>query len=329
MDQDAGTRHSLQVSRATEVEGVETPELRGTYFGLRAGLVASSLLVLAAPVSQAAFGHGWPPSISDSFYTLSGGMFVVGLVAASAMLLVIRADTLTETTLLHVAGGLGLVVAAVATTPKRPDGSQLPYPEWLAATNEYTLWALLVVGLAASVAGFRYPREIRTWNAEPRTTRALLGLPLALMLAALVVLLTAPGFVAEKAHTPAAVAMFAALGAVAVLRTNFGVDLLEKLGDRPVPDTPLANRRKRTTEERAANRSSRMNRFDLAYTVVACTMGATIVVALGVLSVHWTIAAELPSHWVAWIEFLLLVTFDGFWVAQTVEALRDLSSRRA
>lgn len=328
MDHGPSTRDPVRVSRA-DVEGVETPELRGTYFGLRAGLVASSLLVLAAPVSQAVFGDGWPPSISDSFYTHSSGMFVMGLVAASAMLLVIRADTLTETTLLHVAGGLGLVVAGVATTPERPDGSQLRYPDWLAATNQYTLWALLVVGLAASAAGFWYPREIRIWNAEPGTTRVLLGLPFGLVLAGIVVMVTVPGTVAEKAHTPAAVAMFVVLGAVAVLRTTFGVDLLEKLGDHPIHDTPLANRRRRTTADRAANPSSKMNRFDLTYTVVACSMAATIVVALGVLSVHWTIAAELPSHWVAWVEFLLLVTFDGFWVAQTVEAWQDLSSRRA
>jgi hypothetical protein len=307
---------------------VDTPEVRGTYFGLRAGLVACSLLVLAAPVSQAVFGDGWPPSISDSFYTESGGMFVIGLVAASAMLLVIRADTLTETTLLHVAGGLGLVVAGVATTPERPDGSDLPYPAWLADTNEYTLWALLVVGLAASVVSFWYPKEIRTWNADPRTTRTLLGLPVALLLAGLVVLVTVPDTVAEKAHTPSAVAMFALLGAVALLRTTFGLDLLEKLGDHPVDDTPLANRRKRSIAARAANPSTGMSRFDIAYAAVACIIAVTIVAALGVLSVHWTTAAELPNHWVAWVEFILLLTFDGFWVAQTMEAWQDLSSRR-
>jgi hypothetical protein len=327
MDQVVGTRHPVQVSGA-QAEAVDTPQLRGTYFGLRAGLVACSLLVLAAPVSQAVFGDGWPPSISDSFYTRSGGMFVIGLVAASAMLLVIRADTLSETTLLHVAGGLGLVVAGVATTPQGPDGSERRYPAWLADTNEYTLWALLVVGLAASVGSFWYPKEIRTWNAEPRTARVLLALPSALLLAGLVVLVAAPEAVAEKAHTPAAVAMFALLGTVATLRTTFGVDLLEKLGDYPLADTPLANRRARSVAARAADPSARMNRFDIAYAAVACIMAATIVAALGVLSVHWTIAAELPDHWVSWVEFILLITFDGFWVAQTVEAWQDLSSRR-
>ena len=303
------------------------PELRGTYFAVRVGLIASAVLVMLAPVAQRLFGvrHAWPQSISDSYYSTSVLIFVIGLATASTLLLVVRADQFIEHTLLKVAGMFGLVVSAVACQPKDRAGNTLDYADALATQNRFTLGALLVVGTVTwllSLTGW-FPIDVgprgargvrRRWNVDRTATwlAFFLLVPLLLALGWLLIFWNDGHWLTRESHLPAAFGLFIALALVAFARTRRGLELMERLGDHPVDDDCL-NRRV------LAHRAHRAKAFDLIYGTIAWLIALVLV---------WILVRVLqgdgaPKGWLLKPEYALLLLFGAFWCTQTAEAARD------
>lgn len=301
----------------TGTQTVEDREFTATYFALRIGLVAATVLVLLAPLAALVTEGVLPPSISDAYYTQARTVFVLGLAAGAALLVVIRGDTLTEQTLLNVAGVLGLVVAGVATVPKDARGEPLPYDPEIAAQGTTALVALLLLAAMVWAVGRLLPQALRgEWRVRGIYRLLLRALYPVLFAIATIGLLVARDGLAEHAHGPAAVLMFVLLGLVALLRTERGTALLERCGDDPV-DASLTCRRRRLAPDR------RRAAYDRAYGVIGT--GLVIVVILtGVLIV----SGSGPGT-VLVVEVLLLGLFMAFWIVQTREAWTDLHPGRA
>lgn len=304
------------------------PELRGTYFAVRVGLVASAVLVMLAPVAQRLYGvrDDWPQSISDSFYTTSGMIFVIGLATASTLLLVVRADQYIEHTLLKVAGMFGLVVAAVACEPKDRAGNTIGYADALATQNRFTLGALLVVGTATWLLSLTswFPIDVgpraaaglrRRWNVDRTATwlACFLLVPILLALGWFLFFRNDGHWLTRESHLPAAFGLFIALALVAFARTRRGLELMERLGDHPVDDDCL-NRRV------LAHQARRAKVFDWIYGTIAFLIAIALV---------WVLFRVLqgdgaPKGWLLKPEYALLLLFGAFWCTQTVEAARDV-----
>ncbi|WP_110181107.1 hypothetical protein [Nocardioides solisilvae] len=287
--------------------------IRATYFSLRIGLVACTVLVLLAPLAVRVADGAWPPTISDTWYTDARTLFVLAVAAAACLLLAVRGDTLTEQTLLNVAGGLGMLVAAAACWPKDSSGEHLPaHDPAVVRLNAYAVGALLAVGLLLWVVSVvllpRAGGDVDDWRCPRRFRRVLRGAPAVLLVALLVAFAMAPGWVSRHVHEPAAVAMFVLLGGVALLRTTLGLRLLERLGDVPAEQSPAGAHLRRAP---AAGR--RMTGLDAVYGALALGMVAVVALAAVLLLV------EAPVGWVLLVEALLLVLFATFWAVQTWE----------
>ena len=293
------------------VTSIDGPEFRGTYFALRLGLIFAALLVLSAPISAWVFGAGLPPTISDSWYTDARAPFVMGLAAGSCLLIVVRGDTLTEHTLLNVAGWLGLFVAGVAC---KPDGDFDPA---VLMQSRYAIGCLLTVSaivLIVRLLPWVSPLFMGGWSAQGwlrlvcRFALPVLGAVL------LLTYLIAPDFTARNLHFPAAAGMFALLGIVALARTTWGVHSLQRMGDAPVDDSLGATRV-------GSPAPSVAHRFDRLYTTFAALMffGPAVLVLL---------ALALPT-WGPWLligEVFLLLVFGAFWGVQTREGWLQFTS---
>lgn len=300
-----------------DAQAVEDREFTATYFALRIGLVAATVLVLMAPAAAVIAEGALPPSISDAYYTQARTVFVLGLAAGAALLVVIRGDTLTEQTLLNVAGVLGLVVAGVATVPKDARGEPLPYDPEVAAQGVVALGALLLLAALVWVIGRALPEQLRgEWRVRGIYRLLLRGLYPALFAIAAIGFVVARDGLAERAHGPAAVLMFVLLGLVALLRTERGTALLARCGDDPVGASLTCRRRLRAPDRRRAA-------YDRAYGVIGTGLVIVVILA-GVL-----IASGSGPGTVLVVEVLLLVLFMAFWIVQTREAWTDLQREQA
>jgi len=294
-------------------EQYDAREFTSTYFALRVGLIASCVLVLLAPALAWTIQGDRPPSISDSWYTSARTVFVLGLAAASVLLIVVRGDTLSEQTLLNVAGWLGLVVAGAACWPKDQTGEPLAsYDPAVAELNEYAIAALLVIATLVWLTGtFVLPAELvgAGWHADPTIVRWVgLAYPILIALGWIVFLWDRTG-VAEHVHDPAAIVLFVLLGCVALLRTSWGLSILGRIGDTPVDGS--VSELKRATGSPPAETA---DRYDWIYAVVAVGMIAVVIVAAVLLR------SEAAPGWVLGVETALLLLFGVFWAVQTREA---------
>lgn len=294
------------------VERYDSREFESTFFTLRIGLVVSALVVISAPLAARAFGHHFPPSISDSWYTDARTIFVVALAAGAALLVVVRGDTLTEQTFLNLAGGLGLAVAGAACWPKDGDGNPLPtYDPSVAKLNEYAIGAVLVVGAVALVASYVLPGRLVAsdhWHTKKWAELALRALPAAFLAYGAVRFLSGERHFAEHVHGPASVVMFGLLGVVALLHTRWGLRVLDFIDDTPVDDSLSS----RAVPQQGAPQE-RSSAYDVVYAVVGVLMLVVVAVAAYLVNSH-----HKPG-WVLWIEISLLLLFCVFWSAQTVE----------
>lgn len=292
-------------------ERYDSREFESTFFALRIGLVFGALLVISAPVSVRLFDGKFPPSISDSWYSDARMIFVLGLAASAGLLLVVRGDTLTEQTFLNVAGGLGLVVAGAACWPKDASGEPLRnYDPQVAQLNQYAIGAVLAFGLLVSLTSLFLPRKLvgTGWDAKPKAQKFLNAVPLAVLLCGVGLFASDRRDFAERVHGPASIAMFVLLGFVALLRTRFGLWLLQRIGDTPV-DESLSTLR----PTGAAEAETRVKRFDWIYGVVGVLMIVVVILA-GIM-----ITNQAEPGWVLRVEIALLLLFGIFWSTQTVE----------
>ena len=295
-------------------------EFESTYFALRLGLMFSALLVLLAPAAVGVVQGDLPPSISDSWYTDARTVFVLGLAAGSALLIVVRGDTLTEQTLLNVAGGLGTLVAAAACWPKDEEGTPLPvYDPEVVVLNEYAIAALLILAFLVWLTATLLPADLvgTGWHVNALPGWLLRAVYPVLVVGAAVMMVRDAQWLATHVHGAAAVAMFALLGAVSLLRTSPGLRLLRRIGDTPVDDSLSMARLVDPDSPGVRARS-----FDATYAVIA-------VVTLGVVAVAVALHLnEAAPGWVLFVEATLLVLFLLFWGVQTYEAWGERGRRR-
>ncbi|AWB92110.1 hypothetical protein [Aeromicrobium chenweiae] len=296
-------------------------EFTATFFALRVGLVFAALLVMLAPALVLIVQGELLPTISDSWWTDARTVFVVGASAASCLLVVVRGDTLTEQTLLNLAGALGFIVASVACVPRAENGRPVAvYDPDVAQLNTFALGGLLIIGFLVWAVAARLPVEMRSWSwhVDGWPRRILTGALPAFLAVGAVAFVVARDALATRAHSPAAVAMFALLGLVAMLRTSRGVHFLQRIGDAPV-ERSLTSVRLDPGPDTAAS----LKRFDTLYTAVAVAM-----LAVDVIAVVLFLAVEKPG-WLLFVEAALLILFMIFWAAQTREAWLELRRRAA
>lgn len=298
----------------------DSREFESTYFALRLGMMFAAVLVMIAPVAVWITQRTVPPSISDSWYTSAGIVFVLGLGGASVLLLVVRGDTLTEQTLLNVAGGLGLVVAAAACWPKDENGERLPaYDPAVVQSSQHSVGALVVLAALVWTVARVLPGDLvgAGWHIHRGPKLFLQSLYPILILTVAALMMVNAEWLVSHIHGPAAVAMFALLGAVSLLRTSAGLKLLKRIGDTPVDDS-LSD----SHQENSGTRSDQTKRFDAAYTSIACLMIGVVIAAV---MLHLT---DAPPGWVLAIEAMLLVLFGIFWGLQTAEAWAERRHRQ-
>jgi hypothetical protein len=287
-------------------------EFESTYFALRIGLLFSALLVMMAPAAVLIMEGKLPPSISDSWYTSASTVFVIGLASASMLLMVVRGDTFTEQTLLNVAGGLGMLVAGAACWPKGARGEPLPsYDPAVVESSEYAIVALVVVVALVRTIAIWLPEDLvgAGWHIRRLPKLVLRSFYPILILAIATMLLINAEWLATHIHGPSAVAMFALLGVIALLRTSLGLELLNRIGDTPVDESLSA-----LHEGDSSTLSTPTKVFDTAYKFIAIAMGVVVLAAVVMHSLN----AE-PGL-VLFVEAMLLVLFGLFWGLQTVEA---------
>jgi hypothetical protein len=304
------------------IERYDAREFTSTYFALRIGLIASCLLVLMAPALAWIVQGDRPPSISDSWYTDARTVFVLGLAAASTLLIVVRGDTLTEQTLLNVAGWLGLVVAGAACWPKDRTGEPLAsYDPAVVELNKLAIVALLAIAtLVWLVGSFVLPAELvgAGWHADRAYVRAVAMAYPALLGAGWIAFLVDPSGVAEHVHDPFAIVMFVLLGCVALLRTSWALSVLGRVGD-----TPVAGSVSELKSGAGGSASKHPDTYDWIYATVAVGMVVVVVAAALLLRSH------AAPGWVLCVETALLLLFAVFWGAQTHEAWNRRTSVHA
>lgn len=294
-----------------------SPEFEATYFSLRVGLVFSAILVLAAPVSVWIVQGEVPPTISDSWYTPARSLFVVGLAISAGLLLVVRGDTLTEQTLLNIAGALAVLTAANGTQPIGPNGELLPFDPTVMQANEFALSGVLAVAVAVSFIARVLPPEFSggPWSVDRRAQVVLNAVTPVLIVSTLVAFLANSAWVARHVHSIAAVAMFAALSGVAFLRTSWGLRLLASIGDRARPDSMCDAHLRRCSVRPAVTWEDRVYAA-IALGMIATALGAAVLLVtgndLGVL---------------VFVEAVLILLFMAFWIVQTTQAWRERSLR--
>nr|UXE44600.1 hypothetical protein Hi04_10k_c2835_00004 [uncultured bacterium] len=244
--------------------------------------LAASIVVERLKVHPGCFQH----SISAYYYTPVRGMFVGGLVAVGACLIAVRGNSDVEDAILNLAGVLAPVVAFV---PTPEPGSCTSTPGTYATRSQdafngisalFVLLAIAIVVAAVLLRGQAGPHPAE-W--------LLLGLGVALWVAALLVFASSRAFFLRNAHYTAACTMFAAFFAV-VVRNAFGFHASEKAHGRRARH-PLTNR----------------------YAVIA---GLMVAGGGGIAVWDWTVGWD---HAVLFVEGTLITLFGTFWVLQTQE----------
>jgi uncharacterized membrane protein (GlpM family) len=129
-----------------------------TYRYLRIGMVVLVLLLGVSVVLEALKAKCLQTSISAYFYTPVQGIFVGGLIAIGVCLIVIKGSTPMEDICLNLAGMLAPLVAVAPTPTRSPtcaSSTQSSLPrEWVEASLNNNVKALLITGFAALIAAF-------------------------------------------------------------------------------------------------------------------------------------------------------------------------------
>lgn len=274
-----------------------------TYRTLRAGLVATGLLLavglgfhIAGPEA------GVPASISATYYTPLGGLFVATLLAVGLALVAVKGREGGENTLLDIAGALIPVAAFVPTpipSPECPDPGRDCVPATLHPAVDLALRAYLTMGLVVLVvAVIRMLVAARTrnrWSVTGR--RGLAAMALVWLGATGTYLLARPLFLLY-AHYAAAISFFLLLVVVVWINGR------QALGLNALAHLPAAWYR-------------RVYRVIAAAMLIATVAGVAMFVATG--RQNAVVGGPAPFPVIFWIEVVLLGLFITYWVFQTVE----------
>lgn len=272
---------------------IRTTSTQRTYRYVRLTILGATLLLGVAIGVQGVVGGGLP-SVSASYYTPAGPMFVASLFVVAAAFLALSGRSV-EQGLLDIAAVLALVVAVVPTTVSSPvcgsaTSCVLPVVLPTVANNGIAVASVVLVGTIAAIVLAVVQGTFSRGVAVTASIVAALTIGLAVWAG------VDPASFLALAHNAAAVAFFVVIGAVAVV---------------------------------AAWRPQRApRRFRRAYAVVAGGILLTLV-GLGVVLVAAVAGAEVsaPVPWVLIGEAAALVFFAAFWAVQTVELWNDPDPR--
>lgn len=269
-----------------------------TYRYLRLGLVVIVVALLASLLIQRSNAGCWQGSISAYFYTPARPIFVSGLVAIGASLIMIKGSTLVEDALLNLAGALAPIVAFVPTTYEpacdspdqtRPSG----LPSAIVHDVQNNVGALLIAGLVALVLGVvvfvldqRSDDLLATRNAGGRVA----GLALAAVLLAVGAWALASERILDW-HGWSAVVMFVMLATASIFNGAWLFRLNEGTGD---------------------NTSPRWRAFAVLYIAVGAAMIIGGIIIMWVWPGPW-------EHRTLFLEIVEITLFGAMWVVQSVE----------
>ena len=264
------------------------PAVLDTYRYLRGGMVVMIVLLAAAVVIERLQASCWQTSVSAYYFTSAHGAFIAALCALGAMLIVYRGSNDTEDVLLNLAGILAFIVAMVPTSR----------PVVLCGTDDLGLghrsaianvWAVVIALTVSRVASWWLHR--RTGTAPQRSALGVAATWVGRVILAigLVTLAAFPGWFRANAHGVAAVAMFAAIITTVVI-TAFVV------GNQDPGECP------------------HRTRYHRIYQGISALMVLTLVTA--VLAHQFL---DGFNHAVILVESALIAEFAAYWLVQTVE----------
>lgn len=271
----------------------------GTYLALRLGMVLLVALLFTSVALQIVETGCLQLSLSAYYFTPVRPVFVGSLSAIGACLIIYRGNTDTENVLLDFSGFLAFVVAFVPTRiDETCQPGTTPTADEISLGVRNNMWALLAIGLLATLVAWWRMRQIRRQGGQGQGMNRYARMSLAI---SVVALLAGVGFFAfwpeefeRYGHDVAAIALF--VGIVAVILINaWGFAQTEGEG---------------TVASAATNR----------YSVVAVTM---LVSAVGILVAGQVIAAF--DHFLFFLEAALILQFAIFWMIQTSELGGEVS----
>ncbi|MDH3300043.1 MAG: hypothetical protein OES24_06010 [Acidimicrobiia bacterium] len=266
-----------------------------TYRYLRMGMVGLVVALAVSILLERLEVDCWQTSISSYYYTPVRAVFVGGLMAIGASLLVIKGSTRREDVLFNIAGILAPVVGVVPTssvgecwslepTPLPTDGEGNLAP-WVIANIDNNIQALLLAGIVGMlavgiIAAVVYDDPVTAARSAPRDRQIGLIVTMAVLLIGWGLHRWWDAF-PTQAHGWAAVLMFL------FLALGIGVNAWER---RHIP---------------------KHRRYAGIYAVISALMVGVGIVFLAALR-GW-------SHMVLVLEITEITLFAAFWVAQTVE----------
>lgn len=267
---------------------IRTTSTQRTYRYVRLALIGATVFLAIGVGLELARGDGLP-SVSATYYTPAGPVFV-GALSATALALLALSGRSLEQGLLDIAAVLALVIAYVPTTISSnacADGLRCVPPEVRPTVANNAVAVASVVLLGAVAAGIL----ARVQGTASRGVALTVGVIVVLVAGGAAWALAAPGVFLAWAHEIAAVAFFVLIAAVASIAAW-----------RP-------------------RRSGRLRRgVRLAYAAVAVAIVLTLVLlVIGVVS-----GAERAGFPVVLVgESAALALFAIFWLVQTVELWND------
>lgn len=271
-----------------------------TYRYLRVGMIVM-VVALAASIFLVRRTTGcWQGSISAYYYTPARPIFVSGLIAISASLIIIKGSTIIEDTLLNFAGMVAPIVAFVPTSfeppcvPGQPLGSGTSgLPDAIVRDAQNNLAAVLVAGaVGLLVATFVLYRDQRSERAPSKRDAFGRMLLLAVVAAALGISawLLATDAILDY-HGWAAVAMFALL-ALASIANGIWIVWAKRRG--------------------SLNPSRPWNVYAALYILVGVAMVAAGIVIEFVIPGPW-------DHRTLVLEVVEILLFASMWAVQSHE----------
>jgi hypothetical protein len=261
-----------------------------TYRYLRMGLAALAALLLASVVLQIGKNDGcYQTSISAYFFTPSHAVFVAGLCAIGACLIIYQGDTTTEDVLLNFTGAAAFIIAFVPTgIDKSCSGSKDVDIDTITNVVSNSVWAFLIAAVLAVVfARILNPGtfQISRWTTWDKIWFTLTSAAMIFGLAEFV--FNRDGFT-KYAHRAAASSLFAGLILVVVINA-------------------LTHRKIRAKQDKDTNPVKN------PYALLAVVMIAVTAV-MGVFKLWIT---KDWRHSLFWIEISVIGEFMVFWGIQT------------
>lgn len=291
--------HRLPPSGGIEMQSLSDPAVK-TYGYLRLGVVGMAVALGVSLAIEVATGesNGMLGSISAYYYTPVRSIFVGVLVAVGLALIAIKGREGPEDVMLNLAGMLAPLVALVPTPISttvyglNPDKRSIPTELLPAVVNN--VWAILTLAAVGLVVAHITLPDKGVPERAPMVIGWRIGGGVWLVFT-LWFLLGRTSFLL-LGHYFAAIPMFLLLAGVAII-----------------------NARHAASRSESDVRGLRPAQYQQVYYAIAAAMIVVIGVAISLFGLQATTDITLPKIWLFVVEFLILILFCGYWMAQTAE----------